>query len=114
MNIFQEIIKEICDEKDIKFELLSKDWIIKLSKGNKTRYIVGMRFSINDFANSIICKDKYATYQVLVDAGILIPEHKLIYSKRIKNYKSDLMNKKDIKGYLNECNELVVKDNTRK
>jgi len=32
MNNVQKIIKEICDEKDIKFKLLSKDWIIMLEK----------------------------------------------------------------------------------
>ena len=35
MNNVQKIIKEICDEKDIKFKLLSKDWIMMLEKDNK-------------------------------------------------------------------------------
>ncbi len=31
-NYFPRIIKEICNELDINYEFLSKDWIIKLSK----------------------------------------------------------------------------------
>ena len=72
MNNFQSIIKEICDEKDIRFELLSKDWIIKLSKNNHTEYIIGMKFPNNSYTSSTICKDKYATYQVLSDNPFML------------------------------------------
>lgn len=111
MDSFQSVIKEICDEKDIKFELLSKDWIIKLTKGEKTEYIVGMRFPINNYVSAMLCKDKYAMYNVLTDAKIPVVEYKLMYSYRISNYNSDLNNKEQIKKYLDEHGELVVKDN---
>lgn len=111
MKNFQNIIKEICDEQNIKYELLSKDWIMKLTKEEKTEYIVGMRFLVNNYTSAMICKDKYATYHVLSKNGLPITEHKLMYSNRIKSYSSDLNGKKEIKEYLKKHGELVIKDN---
>ena len=88
MDSFQSVIKEICDEKDIKFELLSKDWIIKLSKNNHVEYIVGHRFPNNNYAASVICNDKYAMYQVLENSKIPVIEHKMMYDMSIKKYNS--------------------------
>ena len=41
MNTFQKIIKEICDENKINFDILSKDWVMTLEKDSKVRYIAG-------------------------------------------------------------------------
>ena len=32
MNNFKELIKEICNENNIKYKFLSKDWVIMLEK----------------------------------------------------------------------------------
>ena len=112
MSNFQEIIKEICDENNIKFELISKNWIIKLEKNNLIRYIVGMRFPLNDYASAFICNDKYATYEALTNAKIPIVEHKLIYNKKfIKKEISDLENEAEIEKYVKKYDRVVVKDN---
>ena len=34
----QKIVKEICDELDIKFTLVSKNWIMVLEKNEKIKY----------------------------------------------------------------------------
>lgn len=112
MSKFHELIKEICDENNIKFELISKDWIIKLEKGNLVRYIVGMKFAINDYASAFICNDKYATYAALKSANIPIADHKLVYNRKfIKKELSDFESKLDLEQYVKKCGKVVVKDN---
>ena len=65
MNDMQSLIKDIADEKNIKFNLISKDWIIILEKDNKIRSIAGYKFDLNNHASGLICDDKYALYDAL-------------------------------------------------
>ena len=37
---FNKIIKQICEEKNIQYEELSDDWIIKLKKDNNNKFLV--------------------------------------------------------------------------
>ena len=37
--MYNKIIKEICDELNIKYTFLSKDWITKLEYNNKIKYL---------------------------------------------------------------------------
>lgn len=111
MNSFQTFIKEICDEKRIKFELLSKDWIMKLTKFNSSEYIVGAQFPINNSSSSLICTDKYAAFKVLTSSNIPILDSKLIYSNRIKDYVSDLKNKDEWNEYFLQNEFVEIKNN---
>ena len=72
LRAFNDIIKEICKEKDIEYQELSDDWIIKLKKNNKIRFIVGYKFDLNTQALSEICNDKYALYTVLSSENLPI------------------------------------------
>lgn len=113
MTEFKELINEICLENDINFKLISKDWIMKLEKNGVNKYIVGMKFPLNNFSSSFICDDKYATYEVLSCANIPIVEHKLIYNEEvISGFDSDLDVNNDIEEYLLRYGKVVVKDNT--
>lgn len=101
LDFLKDIVKEICIEKNIGFKLLSKDWIIKLSKNEKVAYIVGTKFSINSVTSASIVSDKYATYEILRDANIPIIEHKMIFNPKFrKGFASDFNSKKDIKKYI--------------
>ena len=103
MNNVQEIIKEICDEKGIKFQLVSKDWITILQKEDKIKYIVGYKFPLNNQAAGKICDDKYALYEVMNNFNIPIVEHYLVF----KNY-----NKDKILEYCKKYNfNVVIKNN---
>ena len=104
MNNVQKIIKEICDEENITFNLVSKDWIMVLRKGDITRYIVGYKFDLNNHATGLICDDKYALYDTLKLLNIPIIEHKIIF----KNY-----DKEEILEYAKKYNNnIVIKSNT--
>lgn len=103
MNNVQKIIKEICEELNIKFSLVSQDWIMVLEKEDNIKYVVGYKFPLNDQATGRVCDDKYALYEVLTKFNIPIIEHKIIH----KNY-----NKDNIVEYCNKYNnDMVIKTN---
>jgi len=79
MNEVQKIIKEICEEKDINFKLVSKDWVSMLEKNGTTKYIVGYKFPLNDQAVSKVCDDKYALYEVMKEYNIPMTEHYIVF-----------------------------------
>lgn len=79
MNTFQTIIKEICDEENINFNILSKDWIITLEKNNKVKYIAGYKFDLNNHGLGMVLDDKYAMYDVLKYNNLPIINHYIAY-----------------------------------
>ena len=42
MNKLQVIVKEICDEYKIKYNLVSEDWVMILEKDDIIKYILGL------------------------------------------------------------------------
>ena len=80
-NSFKEIIQQICNENNIKYKLLSKDWVIMLEKDGKTRYICGYKFDLNWHGIGLITDDKFALYEVLKAKGIPVIEHNIVYEK---------------------------------
>ena len=104
MNNVQKIIKEICNEKNINFKLVSNDWIIILQKEEKIRYIVGYKFPLNNQSTAKICDDKYALFEVMKQFDIPIVEHFIVF----KNYDKD-----KIIDYCRRYNfNMVIKNNT--
>lgn len=103
MNNVQKILKEICDELNIKFTLVSKNWVIVMEKEEKVKYVVGFKFPLNDQASSRVCDDKYALYEVMKHFEIPVTEHYIIH----KNYKRE--------NIINVCNkynnDVVIKAN---
>lgn len=95
---FNRIIKQICQEKNIQYEELSDDWIIKLKKDNKNKFLVGYKFDLNTQATAEICNDKFALFAVLESEGIQVIKHNIIF----KNEENKL-NK-----YFNDYNQDVV------
>lgn len=75
---FNKIIKQICQEKNIPYEELSDDWIIKLKKGNRNKFLVGYKFDLNAQATAEICNDKFALFAVLESEGIPAIKHNFI------------------------------------
>lgn len=85
MNTFQKIVKEICNEEKINFNILSKDWIIALEKDNKRRYIAGYKFDLNEHGLGMILDDKFAMYDVLNAYGLPIIKHYIVYRENNLN-----------------------------
>jgi len=60
-----KMIENYCKTNSVTLTKLSADWILKLTKNNKTRYIVGYQFDLNSSATSAVCLDKSATSEIL-------------------------------------------------
>ena len=109
----QKIIQEICNENNIEFKLLSKDWIIMLEKDGKTRYICGYKFDLNGHGIGLITDDKFALYEVLKAKGIPVIEHKIVYNKDNYNDYAIACNTYEyVKDYFLKQNQnIVIKPN---
>lgn len=83
--IFKNIIKEICDEENINYSVISKDWIIVLEKNDVTNIITGYKFGINNHALGELLDDKYATFELLSKKNIPIIEHNILYGQSNNN-----------------------------
>ena len=110
---FKGLIQEICDEEKIKYKLLSKDWIIMLEKGDKTKYIAGYKFDLNSQATSLIADDKYALFDVLKEKSIPVAEHRIVYKKNNKlDYAVGCNTYEYVKEFFNNNNKhIVIKPN---
>lgn len=100
----QHMIKEVCEKKNIKYSIVSKDWIMILEKQNQIRYIVGYKFDLNNHGVGLICDDKYAFYDVLKQFELPLVEHNIVFQK----YNFD-----EILNYAKKYHyHIVVKSNT--
>ena len=80
-RLMVEIIKTICAERGITFTALSDDWVLEMTKEEKTRRIVGYSFSLNDSVSALIAKDKVATHLLLTKEGVPSVPHFLLRPK---------------------------------
>ena len=83
--MFKKIIKEICDEENINYSVISKDWIIVLEKNGKVNLITGYKFGINNHALGELLDDKYATFELLSKKNIPVIEHSILYGPTNNN-----------------------------
>ena len=72
-----DVVREYCDEHDITLELLSGDWIMRMTKGSEQRYIFGPDFGLNSSVSKLLARDKSATSEVLAYAQVPHIEHRL-------------------------------------
>lgn len=112
-NVFKEIIQEICNENNIKYKFLSKDWVIMLEKNGKMRFISGYKFDLNSHGIGLIADDKYALYEVLKHKNIPIIEHKIVYNKTNHlDYAIGCNTYEYVKDYfIKNNNHIVIKSN---
>lgn len=106
---YLSLIKEICEEENINFNLISAGWVMSLTKNNLTKCISGYKFPLNNHALGEVLDDKYALYDLCHNLNIPIIKHKIIF-----NPNSNLG--KNTPSYLKECfneynKDIVIKPN---
>lgn len=108
-----QIVRKVCEEKKIKFTVLSFDWIMQLEKENKIRHIYGNRFDLNGESGGSIACDKYATYEVLASQNVPVISHVMLYNPQTRAYLTTYENNEDItQKYWLQCDgAMVVKPN---
>lgn len=103
MNTFNELIKKICADLEIKITSLSDEWLKVLEKNHQIHYIQGYKFDLNNHGIGNIMDDKGLFFDLLRYKNIPIIEHNVIF----KDY-----DKKDVLNYFNNHNrEIIVKGN---
>ena len=107
--MFKTIIKEICEEENIDYKVISKDWIIVLEKNGVTNLITGYKFGINNHALGELLDDKYATFELLKQKDIPIIEHNIVYGPKNNNdYAIGFNNFEYLKSLFNRYDKDVV------
>ena len=69
-----------CQRSSIDFQAFSDDWVLRLTRDGKTRWIVGYKFDVNRSGAGEVAQDKVATYAALNAAGIDATPHYLVRS----------------------------------
>lgn len=77
-SFLNNLLIEICNEKGIKIEFLSYDYIVKMTKGEKTKFVVGCSFGNNSNSSAKLATDKCCTYEVLKSNNVPIIEHNFV------------------------------------
>ncbi len=85
-RFLDRLIRELCEEMNIKLEMLSYDWILQLTKDGKVRHITRNHFDNNAQASGEIANDKYATYEVLKSQNVPVIEHTMIFNPGTRSH----------------------------
>lgn len=101
-----KIVEQYCKNNSITLSKLSADWVLKLTKNEKTRYIIGYQFDLNSSATSAICLDKSTTSEILTLNNIANVHHELFMPPSIES------NWEKMIEFFNKHEKIVCKTNT--
>ena len=113
INNVQLLLKEICDENNIKFNVISNGWVMVFEKESKVRILAGYKFDLNKNGISNVFDDKFATYELLKLYDVPVVEHKLLYGLyNMEKYATNYKNYNYLLNYFYENNNnIVIKKN---
>ena len=111
MQTFNEIIKKIGEELDIKVTLLSDNWLTILEKDNEIHYITGYKFDLNNHGIGNVMDDKSLFYDVMMKFNLPMVEQMCFYKKydeeKVLDYFHRNNNTLIVKGSLGTCGKNV-------
>ena len=118
MKEFNEIINEICNEENIELIPYQNNWLKELKKENKTRYIVGYKFSLNNQGIGQVVDDKGLFHDVINGRLPIIVHHVLFHNydrEEVLSLFHKYNNKIIIKGNIGTCGKEVylIEDENR-
>ena len=115
MKQYNNLIKDICHELDIKMDTLSGKWVIRLEKNKIIKFIYGYKFPLNDHASGNLIDDKGLLYDLLTFKQIPIIEHFVLYKdydhKKVLDYFNLHNHNIIVKGNVGTCGNEVYKVN---
>ncbi len=82
-SFYHRIIREICQEDGIDLTWLSSHWLAVMRYDDKVRHILGYKFDLNPAGSCLAADDKYATFEVLRQAGLPIIKHTILYPRSL-------------------------------
>ena len=78
-TVYNQILQEICEDEKIHLSWHSSGWLGLLEHGGLRHFILGHNFDLNSAASALVADDKFATYEIIHQAGLPMPEHRLLY-----------------------------------
>lgn len=115
MDAYHEMIKEICNELNIEFNIIADDWVMVLKSGYKLNVITGYKFPLNSHSVGMLFDDKGLLYEFCKLEDINIIEHKVFFENYKKEdaikYFNDHKKEVILKGNLGTCGREVFKIN---
>ncbi len=105
-NVLVKALNEICKEENINITSFSKDWIFRLEKDGKVKFINGFKFPCNDMSVAEICNDKVALSDLLNFYEIPHIEHIPIFDTDYENITDEFL-----QNILKFSNKAIVKEN---
>ena len=82
---FYKIIEKICYEKGVLMKDASFGYVTELRKNEKIRHIVGETLELNTSSAYKIAKDKFACFSVLIQNGVPIIKHNIIFNPETRS-----------------------------
>lgn len=110
-RMFNQAIKEICEERDIERKSFSVDWVHLLRRGDASTRIIGYCFGINGHAQSVICDDKAAASDLMEEAGIPHVRHVFVSPPKSESQRQTDEESDPLFRMMREHGTLVVKPN---
>lgn len=109
MNEFETIMKEICQELNIKLSIISNGWVYVLEKNGLKKFTTMSSFDNNSHALGNIFDDKYGTYALLKSIDVPVIEHRIIYDESNHNdFAKGFNHLQDVYNYYDEHNHNIV------
>ncbi len=82
-------IEQLAAERQIKLTCFAQNWVLHLSKDNKTRLVYGYDFDLNSSAARLIVSDKSCFSDLLASAGIPHVPHRLFLHPEMRGFVPD-------------------------
>ncbi len=76
---YDSTLYQICQEENINFQFLSRNWVKRLERNGQVHFIVGFKFDLNSAAASLVADDKYALFETLEFARVPVIDHAILY-----------------------------------
>lgn len=125
---YRLMIKEICEEENIEYNLISKEWVMILTKNGISKCISGYKFPLNDHSLGSVIDDKYAFYDLCKYKKLPIIEHNILFNpssnlgkdtyylldKYFKEYSEDVVIKPNIGTEGNDVYHITNKEELEK
>ena len=105
------LLSELAEPLGIQVELFCLNWVIRLRKGEQTRFVMGYTFDLNSAASRNICADKVATSDLLRADGIPSVDHQLFLRPELWQYVDSQGNWKTLQKILGDHGRIVLKPN---
>lgn len=106
---YDAMLYQICQEEGIKLEFFCTNWVRKLEKAGKAKFIVGRQTGLNSYTAGEVASDKVATYDVLHGNNVPSVEHVILYEfSNREHYTMGRNSSKYVEGYLAEHNNHIV------